>query len=403
MKKFTFVEEYIEVISGYRDPETNKTHAGTFWFTFSPIISLARYDVSVLDSMNEAVVAGKALTIRQGELAVKIISKYQRQLAAKNIDTTPVLTPSWRMPLRVMDYSKKLYIENDQIMIEFPFNDKLIEGLREFRKGSQGNGEWNKERRRWCYDLTEYNISYLITWARANEFEIDAECVRYEQLISEVEQTEYAIELEFHDGELRIKNAANSLIEYINEHCGGFGIDNLARLVDLSSSLAYTVNEDIRTAWTTQHSDMNYFLSTNNQVKFKPDNYSTLASVLDYADLVQRWPVVIYEPDTSNRMLGQLCNHRSKSDILTQRGKTTIDLDLIKEYKYIHTTVPLRNLNIPLLVSTAGMLFGGVKSLMLQNSEKQVYFAAEVHTNSKDTKIPLYGEIINEQEGEDSQ
>jgi hypothetical protein len=50
------------------------------------------------------------------------------------------------------------------------------------------------------------------------------------------------------------------------------------------------------------------------------------------------------------------------------------------------------------------MLYGGDKTLMLQNSEKQVFFTPDVHTTRKNTNIPFYGEVIDEQEeSEDSE
>lgn len=398
MKTFTHVEDYIEIIAGYRDLQTGLKPSSSFWLNFNPIISLARYDVNVLESMAEASSTGKALTTRQGELAKKIILKYQRQLAQKGVDVTPVNEPQWRMPLRVMDYSKNMYIKDDVIMIEFPFSNHLIEGLREFRKDSQGKGEWNKDRRRWEFDLTEYNLVYLFTWAQLNEFEIDDESRRLNDLVVEAGKNQYAIELDIKDGQVYIKNAANSLNEYIKEHGGGFHIDNLARLIDMSSTLAYTISEDLRTAWEQEHGKINTFLSTNNMVKFPEDQYQAIQNILDYADSTQRWPVIIYEPDTTNRMLGQVWNHRKRDQCHLHRGKNTIDMSEVRpEVKYIHTTVPIKNINIPLLVSTAGMLFGGDKSLMLQNASKAAFFAADVHTNKKENKVAEFGSETNNQ------
>ena len=142
MIKFTHVEDYIEVIGGARDPVTGKSINHTaMWFSFSPIISLARYDVSVLESMCDAVLDNKALTTRQGELAVKIILKYNRQLAQKGVDVSPVENPQWRNQLRVLDYTRRVYIKDDKIVLVFPFKTELIDSLREFRKESQGSGE----------------------------------------------------------------------------------------------------------------------------------------------------------------------------------------------------------------------------------------------------------------------
>jgi hypothetical protein len=388
--KFTHVEDYIEVIAGYRDIESGAKRSSSWMLSFDPIISLARYDVNVLDSMAEAVSNGKALTTRQAELATKIILKYQRQLAQKGVDVSPVNEPQWRMPLRVMDYSKRLYIKDDIIMVEFPFSNQLIEGLREFRKDSQGKGEWNKEHRRWEFDLTEYNLVYLLTWAQANDFEIDDEVVKLNQLITDLEKTQYAIELDVVDGVLTIKNAPNSMMEYVNEH-GGVSFDNLARLIDLAPTLGYTVSDDVQAAWAQEHGSMNVFLSVNRQIKFPEDQYQVIEQVLDYADKAQKWPVVIYEPDTSNKMMGEIWQCRDRSLCHLNRGRNIIDMASVPaDVKYIHTTVPIKNLDIPLLVSTAGMMFGGDKSLMLQRADKIVYFAADVHTHRKENKVATF-------------
>ena len=402
MKKFTFVEEYLEVIAGYRDPATNiiKNQASLLWLHYEPIISLARYDVSVLESMSESAINGRALTVRQGDLAVKIIMKYQRQLAQKDIDVEPVKTPQWRHALRVMDYSKRLSIADDTIMLEFPFNDKLIDGLREFRKGSQGKGEWNKEKKRWEFALTEYNLSYLVAWTKANEFQVSDDCERLHSLIVATEQIPFAIELDVVDGALTIKNASISLINYINENCGGFSFDNLARLIDMSSLLGYTVSEDIKLAWKEQVGDLQLFLGLNTSVRLPTHRVDLLKSVLNCADFSNRWPVVIYEPDMSGKLLNQLMADRKAEDIYCHKGKTTVDLEKVKGFKYIHTTCAIKNLKMPLLISSAGMLFGGDKSLMVQNSDKRVFFVPEIHLGNTTVDIPLYEDNIDEQKEE---
>jgi hypothetical protein len=122
-------------------------------------------------------------------------------------------------------------------------------------------------------------------------------------------------------------------------------------------------------------------------MKLPASDLSRLESIIDYADQTQRWPVVIYEPDTSNRMLSEMWKLRGRSAIFMNRGKASEELKDIVNYKYIHTTVPLKNIKCPLLVSTAGLLYGGDKNLMLQNSEKQVFFAAEVATSQKQIKV----------------
>ena len=82
MKTFDYVEDYLEVITGYRDLVTGKVTQSWSW-TMNPIINLARYDVKVLESMTVSVAQSQPLTERQAELLCKIILKYERQLANK--------------------------------------------------------------------------------------------------------------------------------------------------------------------------------------------------------------------------------------------------------------------------------------------------------------------------------
>lgn len=394
MKTFQHVEDYIEIIGGYRDPATNKTSGSQIlWFSFTPLISLARYDVSVLESMCDAAIAGKSLTQKQGELAVKIITKYNRQLAQKGIDVSSLENPQWRNPLRVMDYSRRMSVKDDKIIIEFPFKTELIEGLREFRKDSQGKGEWNKEQRKWEFALTEYNLSYLKTWCEANQFEIDDETVRLHKIIDLAEQTPYAIELDFGDGEFVIKNASGSLNEYITTNCGGFAYENLPKLIDMAPVLGYTISPGIEVAWEDEHGRAVLDFTTNREIKVDTnlhDSHDVLTSVVKYAELTNRFPVVIFEPDMSGRMFKQLSNIVGYEAVHTHRGKQRMET-MPQDVKYVYTNTPIRNQNIPLLISSAGMMFGGDKSLMAQNTEKAIYFAHEVYTSKKDYKVPEFG------------
>lgn len=296
-----------------------------------------------------------------------------------------------------MDYSRKMFVQDDKIMIEFPFKSELIEGLREFRKDSQGHGEWNKEQRRWEFALTEYNLEYLKTWAETHQFEIDAETQRLHNIIDLVEKIPYAIELDFGDGGLVIKNAAESLVEYINTHAGGFDYENLPRLIDLADILGYTVSPGISVAWRQEHGNAVDNLTRLREVKVDVTKHSmeeVLSSVVKYADLTDRYPIVFFEPDMSGRMYRELCDVVGIDNVKTHRGRHRIGT-MPPDVKYVYTSVPIKDYDIPLLVSNAGMMFGGDKSLMVQNTQKAVYIAAEVYTSKRDHKVAEFGSEIN--------
>jgi hypothetical protein len=388
MKTYATVEDYLEVIAGIRDPVTLKTKSSNWFNDFEPIVSLARYDTDVLNSMSTAANEGRALTEKQGELAVKIVLKYQRQLAAKSIDVGPMEKPTWRMPLRKLDYTRSIRIQDDQIVVQFPFNNELIEGLRDFKKESQGVSEWDKEAKVWRFALTEYNLVWLTTWAKQKQFECDNEVARLTALITKVEQTPYAIQLQYNNNELTISNCPESLYNYVVNNLGGFYSDNLSRLVDMSSVLGYTVSKEIADDIVKATNPRFYNLTVNREVKLDPGTVNeNLASVLDYADSTQRWPVVVYEPDMSGKLLAQLRELRDSAVEVARTAKPN-DRYWDTGFRYVHVVTPVINKKIPLLISSAGMMFGGDKSLMLQNSEKVVYCSAEVYNKAGQTKVP---------------
>jgi hypothetical protein len=149
MKNYTYVEDYIEIINGDRDPTTGKLH-GLFHNT-PPIISLARYDVQIVNSMSDATSSNRPLTDRQAELACKIVLKYRKQLEKLAIDVSPVENPEFRLGVRTIDRRRILSIENNNIVLQFPYDIKLIDDIRELAKLSEG---------RWAFDGDTKNLVF---------------------------------------------------------------------------------------------------------------------------------------------------------------------------------------------------------------------------------------------------
>jgi hypothetical protein len=334
--------------------------------------------------MTDQVTQNQALTERQGELLCKILLKYSRQLAAKGVDVSPVEHPTWRVPLRKMDYSQRLLIKDDAIVVRFPYNQTLIDDIKEFAKSSQGASRWNREHKHWSVALTEYNLSWLYVWAKSNNFEIDSTVTDLMDIVLFAEQTPYAIELYVDGNRLNISNAERSLIDYINTSVGGFELDNVARLIDMSAVLGYTVNADLAQAVISEFGPRFYNLAANREVKINPATLMSsddFESIVSYAETSGRIPVVFYEPDLSGKLLEKLQSIRPAKDILVCSHNHT---DLIDgSHKFVYAQRPVTSIDcIPLIVSSAGMVFGGDKQRMIQRAEKVVYVAADVYKKS---------------------
>jgi hypothetical protein len=384
MITFKTVEDYIEVIAGERDVVTGKLIGG--WAN-EPIVSLARYDVEVVRKMSEQSMANIAMTKRQAQLATKIILNYKRQLGNKNIDVTPVEDPQYRNPLRELDYSCRLYIDDDSLYLKFPYNTKLIEGIRSFSKESQGRGQWVPDAKVWKIALTEYNLNWMATFAEMNNFEIAQEVKDLVAKVTEVEKTDYAIQLTVNEGVLELANAPEPLAEYISTHLGPLTGDNLIRLVDNSAILGYTVDKSIEEALAEEYGYRFVHLAINRELRLDPtsmfsdDNFN---SVIDYAIECDRLPVYVYEPDLSNKLLAKI-RERFEPEQVVEVKNNKEEVEITAQTMIVHTVKPLKSHRIPLLISSAGMIYGGEKEYMVQDAEKIVYCAAEVYNKRSGT------------------
>ena len=289
---FTYVEDYIEFIGGHRNI-TGK-HLGLFETTTSPI-SLARYDVQIVESFcNQVLFDCKPYTDKQSELAIKIVSKYRKQLLQLS---TPVVLPEslnqFRLGIRTIDRTRSVTIEDGQFVVKFPYDTKLIDLVKKQLKEGQGSVLFDKDKKVWRLAQTESMLNWIMAVAPMNEFAISNEVTELYDAMVAVEQQSYAIELQVRDGRLTVSNAEDSLIDYINEHLGGFDIDNLLTLADNSEVLGYTIDPDICTALESVYGPL-WKLISNRYATFKKSEI-TMEYLIGYAKLVNRLPVYVYE------------------------------------------------------------------------------------------------------------
>ena len=289
---FTYVEDYIEFIGGHRNI-TGK-HLGLFETTTSPI-SLARYDVQIVESFcNQVLFDCKPYTDKQSELAIKIVSKYRKQLLQLS---TPVVLPEslnqFRLGIRTIDRTKSVTIEDGQFVVKFPYDTKLIDLVKKQLKEGQGSVLFDKDKKVWRLAQTESMLNWIMAVAPMNEFAISNEVTELYDAMVAVEQQPYAIELQVRNGRLTVSNAEDSLIDYINEHLGGFDIDNLLTLADNSEVLGYTIDPDICTGLESVYGPL-WKLISNRYSTFKKSEIN-MEYLIGSAKLVNRLPVYVYE------------------------------------------------------------------------------------------------------------
>jgi hypothetical protein len=378
MKTYKHIEDYIEVIAGVRNPVTN--HVTLPFLTSSPI-SLARYDVNIVSSFAEQSYDRIAYTDKQAELAVKIVLKYERQLAKLGVDVAPANTPEFRIPLRQMDRTSRIWREDDSILAKFPYIESHVAAFIEAAKDSQGNIKWDRDLKVWRMALTEYNVNWAYSFGINNNYEIDPTIRELMDLIIACENTEYKIELIVVDDRLEITNAAPELVNHVNNKLGGFELDNLYNLIDYADILGYTIDPAIEEAAIASSSPRMYNLMINKDSKIGANDIErNFMDVVKYAEQTNRWPIHIYEPNLSDFLLGLAREHLGDA-VISITGQEAPD---ISQAKVVHFTKYQSRWQhrIPLLLSSAGMLYGGEKQLLIDRAEKVVYFAHDVYNKS---------------------
>lgn len=382
MNTYTYVEDYLEVIAGEKNPITGKPYG--IFETTPPIINLARYDVPIISSMASSTASGIALTDKQAELAVKLILKYKRQLTSANIDISPVeINPNFKLTIRQIDRKKSLSIIDDKIIIKFPYDSKLIDEIRELSKLSRGSWKFEKNSKMWFLSITEPNIIASGGFAKNNNFEISSEFNELYNLIHHAELTTYNIELKKTETNFEIINAPVYLTDYITNNLGGFEFQNESKLLDYSSLLKYSIEENLMNESVYKYSTDICKFFYNKETKIVPpasdEDYET---IFNYTTIANRFPLFVYEPDLSEKLKNEFINKYFTDDEVFIVSDSSISInndDLVgKKIVYFTKYNYKWNCDIPLLLSSAGLLHGGEKSMLLQRSAKIIFIAHDV-------------------------
>jgi hypothetical protein len=236
--------------------------------------------------------------------------------------------------------------------------------------------------------LTEYNVNWAYSFGINSNYEIDPTVKELMDLIVACEQEPYKIELVVVDDKLEITNAAPELVNYVNNTLGGFDLDNLYNLIDFADILGYTIDPSIEEAAIASSSPRMYNLMINKDSKIGSNNVEgNFLDILKYAEQTNRWPIHIYEPNLSDFLLGLAREHLGDA-VISITGQESPD---ISQAKVVHFTKYQSKWQhrIPLLLSSAGMLYGGEKQLLIDRAEKVVYFAHDVYNKSSRGARPV--------------
>lgn len=368
---FPCIEDYMEFIAGYINTAGKKIQ----WFSPTPAISLANYDVGFVTSVSEQIQAGTPMTDRQAALAEKIIANYARQLRKLNVDQPD--HKHYKLGQRAVDRSSSLTLRDNMLYLRFPFHEGMIASVKDFIKYAQGKVAWSKDDKAWVFGLSEYNLSWVVAYAQSAKIHIDNNVQELFDLILECEKTPFSIELRINEkNEFYIENAPESLQEYVAQHVG---FDNIYALVDSSGALGYTVSREILDVMAAEHNDVFMKLCAGKAIDLTPSqNKYKMSEVIEWAIAVDRLPIVVYNPNFLTPDLEEYKKYFKDGEIqvISMRDSVTEPITVDSTVKIVYTNKVLNTWQgrLPLLVTYANLMHSPQKKGFLNLAEKVVYY-----------------------------
>ena len=368
MVKFQYIEDYIQFIAGTRDINNKTT---TTWLS-SPVVSLARYDKSVVASFAEQIENSTGFTDKQSELAKRLVDKYRKQMHKLGVDCITVDSIPFRMAIRNVDRTKRISLKDNMLCLNFPYDSEKINQIKEFAKTSEGAVKFIHDQKYWGFALTESCVNWAHAFAKAFDFDIDPAVTELAEKIILVESQPYAIELVKTDTSFAITNAPSSLVEYVEQN-GGFGLDNELWLLSMAAQLGYGISLDILAT-----AKCATFLQSNRvHVSSQTQNVS---EIIEYAKTYNKFPILSYNSANLGSVYEQELNaHFAEDEICYISTLKKHKGPMTEKTKLIHIGsqgIKHWDLPIPLLISYNNMSFGSLNSIMLHSAHKVCYYTA---------------------------
>lgn len=275
-------------------------------------VSLDKDDYSIISSFIKSINKGMSLTDRQGIRAIALVNKYRVDIENGGVKVQ-IDPPVFRQTPRMIDRRRHISLENDIISVYFPWDAGCIDDIRKYKETNIGVVRFNRDNLKWEFSLNEENLTWVVTWGKINGFILEPNVAELYNKIVECENTPYYIKLVQTETGYTITNAANSLLDYIETSLGGFGADNLTTLVDYAGILGYQIDESI--------TEVEPLVSVfgRSKVEYLSPTEENLGSVLEYARMADRYPIVIYDKNFgtfNDRIETSILKFQNKEDIV---------------------------------------------------------------------------------------
>lgn len=191
--------------------------------------SMQYQDRSAAHSFYDSINQGKQFTEKQAQYVLKLLFKYRKAVADEIDYRDHMEMPQWKQPFRVVDMSKKAWIEEidkkHMLVFKFPFQFKtdFDDFIKEIRYDMDNENRWDTERKVRTLSLYGYNLVLLKDFLKVNDFEVDHEFNDVVERVEEIywDEKEYNKLSKITEGSVELKNASDSAKVYFRKHKTG--------------------------------------------------------------------------------------------------------------------------------------------------------------------------------------
>jgi len=194
-------------------------------------------DAVLLNSIARQVARGVALTDRQYELVKSKLVEYRSQFEKNNMNHLDQALETLAYPLRSIDRSKRIYVEDNWLVVKFPFNKKAISQLVSVSNSFRQFYTHEKNSNEHKFKLYEPVINEIVELFKDKHFVIDPELIEINDQIESIKSKK----LEFvpYVTDQGLVNVAESASQLANQELGEFNEESAIKYWDRAARYGY--------------------------------------------------------------------------------------------------------------------------------------------------------------------
>jgi hypothetical protein len=188
-----------------------------------------RHDLNPAFSFYQLLLNNRPPTQAQADYIIRILTKYLHLAKLQNYDYSLALVkPKWKQPFRVIDQSKRIYVEKNEhgvlvVCLQFPFQLKKEFDETLIISKSFNGSTWNADRKLHILPVYDFNLVQIHEFVKKHRFEISDSFLSVLSDIEEIWSQEDNIipSCEIVEGQVSIKNVSEETYAWWNDHKNG--------------------------------------------------------------------------------------------------------------------------------------------------------------------------------------